>query len=222
MDFEIPHPENCPLFRISLEVFWIWRVDLYHGRRLVKLIIFKVQHTSYIAGEGDQVSNTKTYWESYMLNTREPLAITNMRHPGAHYVIGVVGHSPEYGVVACIQHRDHPIDLATYSSKISSCAYDVLQMTRIGLSYFIYNPGDKQQRIRLVEPPSPGVEPILNKIQEFKDELVAAPVPCSYLWSLSGRPHYLGHQCATPKLCCPWNKSQTGLRHVKMQHGGPV
>ena len=63
MDFEIPHPENCPLFRISLEVVWIWRVDLNHGRRLVKLIIFKVQHTSYIAGEGDQVANNKTYWE---------------------------------------------------------------------------------------------------------------------------------------------------------------
>ena len=160
-----------------------------------------------------------------------------MRHPGAHHVIGVVGNSPEYGVVACIQHRDHPINLTTYSLKIKTkeilcvCVSDccgtglsenILQMTRIGLSYFIYNPGDKQQRIRLVEPPAPGVEPILNKIKEFKDELVAAPAPCSYLWSLSGRPHYLGHQCATPKLCCPWNKSQTGLRHVKMQHGGPV
>ena len=56
----------------------------------------------------------------------------------------------------------------------------------------------------------------------MRDELVAAPVPCSYLSSLSGRPHYLGHQCARPELCCPWNKSQTGLRHVKMQHGRPV
>ena len=53
---EKPHPQNCPLFRISLECVWIRRVDLNHGKRLVKL------HTSYmyISGEGHQVHKTKT------------------------------------------------------------------------------------------------------------------------------------------------------------------
>ena len=53
---EKPHPQNCPLFRISLEFVWILRVHLDQGKRLVKL------HTSYvyISGEGHQVHKTKT------------------------------------------------------------------------------------------------------------------------------------------------------------------
>ena len=65
MDFclETPHLENCPLFRIGLEGVWIGRVDLDHGTWLIKFLIFKVNHTSYIAGEGDQVDKTKTNCE---------------------------------------------------------------------------------------------------------------------------------------------------------------
>ena len=38
------------------------------------------------------------------------------RDPGAEYVTWFVRYRPEYRVVVCIQHRDHAINLRTYSS----------------------------------------------------------------------------------------------------------
>ena len=46
-----------------------------------------------------------------IMNTCQPLRTPSIGNPGTHYVIGVVRDSPEYRVVACIQNRNHAVDL---------------------------------------------------------------------------------------------------------------
>ena len=247
LDFclETPHLENCPLFRILLKGAWIRRVDLDHRTWLVKFLIFKVNHTSYICCRRRSSSiqpedKLGVIWclipDSHWPSPRWPLRFPGTQAPITSYgLLGTVQSMEKLLVssteimpsiwqhtvrkkqgclliivafiyllrelcmfpwvsLSCIVifminsklflwHRavgqnensknclsDLKLHMGTKRALDGANNDVLLQMTGIWFhwceGYLIYDAGHKEQGVCLVVTPSPGVHPVLNKMQE--------------------------------------------------------